>query len=59
MTDRKRIMVYVTEKDYELISRLADENSCSRSWLLCHLARCHDKKSNKAVKVERKDGITA
>ncbi len=55
MTDRKRIMVYAEEQDFELISKLAEEYRCSKSWLLCHLVRSHVDKERSSVKLGRKE----
>ena len=55
MTDRKRIMVYAEEQDFELISKLAEEYRCSKSWLLCHLVRCHVGEEQNRVALSRKE----
>ena len=55
MTDRKRIMVYADERDYQLISELAEFYHCSMSWLQCHLARTHADKNSCVVKPDRKE----
>ena len=49
MTERKRIMVYATEQDYEMISNLADELGVSMSWMLCYFAKQYEK-SNRIKK---------
>lgn len=53
MTGRKRIMVYATERDYEMISKLAKDFGSSMSWVMCHLARRYAKGDFVEKKKER------